>query len=398
VFTSGFSATSPNTPNSIEVTISGETFAANGLPFVPVNEGDPVFVDGWSVSFIHYVVVIGNIRLSPNALQSPWQNVLSPSSCADYDSSGCAAQRDGPYVIDLHHLTTQGANGFIGADGHEPAAGLFAWNAQDDGQPFDTNALYAFSYNTVEAQFPVTNVNLSDDEFQIYQTMVTNHWDKYVEATATYVGTCDCAPGENCPVTSAALKSAFDSLPTTFSFHFGWNDHTTSLNCINPFNGNMKEGDLANRGIQTRSNGAVVAQITILPDPLFWDKLKQDGVPLRLDPIAAWAVGLPAGQELDLATLADKPFLPARFMDGTPIPDRGVCQNTRGVMGYTMSDQADPTQVSLNLDGIPASNIAGLANFMAMSAQWQTRMNANGICYVFGQNAPDPWFEPDVVP
>ena len=64
-FDPGFTSTSPNKPLSIEVTISGETLGENGLPFQPVNQGDPQFVDGWSVTFEKYIVVIGNVRLSP---------------------------------------------------------------------------------------------------------------------------------------------------------------------------------------------------------------------------------------------------------------------------------------------------------------------------------------------
>src|SRR5580704_170280 len=77
-FNPGFTPTSPNTPLSIEVTISGETLGENGLPFTPVNVGDPQFVDGWSVSFEKYIVVIGNVRLSPGATQYSNQEQLNP--------------------------------------------------------------------------------------------------------------------------------------------------------------------------------------------------------------------------------------------------------------------------------------------------------------------------------
>jgi hypothetical protein len=402
-FDPGFTKTSPNKPNSIEVTISGETLGENGLPFNPVNMGDPQFVDGWNVSFTHYIVVIGNIRLSPNALQYATQNTLNPSTCSDYDSSGCAVQRNGPYVIDVHNLVTEGANGFVGADGQEPAGGIFAWNAQDNGQPFDTSTLYAFSYNTVQAQFPATNVNLTDDEFAIYQTMVQNHWDKYIEGTATYVGTSDCPDPTTCdvvnPTTGKSIKQEFQAVDAVspLTFKFGWDDHTSSLNCINPFNGDMDEANLANRGVQTNSSGAAIAQVTIHTDHVFWDELKHEGAPLRMDPLAAWAVGTPAGTELDLGTLGSKPIAPVTFADGTPIPDRGLAQNVPQ-MGYTATDQANPAQIELNLNGVPASNIAGLSNFMAFSAQSQTHLNANGLCYIEGQNAPDPWYMPNVVP
>ncbi|HEY1547195.1 MAG TPA: hypothetical protein VGG28_05220, partial [Kofleriaceae bacterium] len=234
-FDPGFTSTSPNTPLSIEVTISGETLGENGLPFQPVNPGDPQFVDGWSVTFEKYIVVIGNVRLSPGATQYTNQQQLNP----------VVATKPGPYVIDVHQLATDGFNGFVGADGEEPAGGIFKWNAQDDGTPFDSSTLYAFSYDTVPAQYPATQVNLTEDDFQIYDTMVKNHWDKYIEARADFVATGAY------PDTTTEAK--FESLaggvydgsagayttPPQLHFVFGWNDATSSINCINPFNGDM---------------------------------------------------------------------------------------------------------------------------------------------------------------
>ena len=49
--------TGTNVPLSIDVTVSGETLGENGLPWIPVNQGDPQFVDGWSVSFEKYIEV-----------------------------------------------------------------------------------------------------------------------------------------------------------------------------------------------------------------------------------------------------------------------------------------------------------------------------------------------------
>src|SRR5207237_3551333 len=53
----GFTATAPNKPGSIEVTFSGEVLGVAGLPFNPAHPGDPVFVDGWSVTFDELLVV-----------------------------------------------------------------------------------------------------------------------------------------------------------------------------------------------------------------------------------------------------------------------------------------------------------------------------------------------------
>jgi hypothetical protein len=111
-----------------------------------------------------------------------------------------------------------------------------------------------------------------------------------------------------------------------------------------------------------------------------------------MDPIAAWAPADTSTTPLSLNTLATKP-LAVTFSDGTPLPDRAPYQNVSG--GYT-SDQSSAGQVVLNLNGVPSSNVAGLANFMAFSAQSQMHLNANGLCYVVGQNAADPWYAPNV--
>jgi hypothetical protein len=127
-----------------------------------------------------------------------------------------------------------------------------------------------------------------------------------------------------------------------------------------------------------------------LRDHAFWDSLKKEGTPLRFDPIAAWApANSTAANPFDLRTLATKP-LAATFSDGTPLPDRGPYQNT-----FT-TDQSNPNQVTLDLNGVPAGNIPGIANFMAFSSQSQMHLNANGLCYTVGQSASDPYFVPGI--
>ncbi|HUJ57694.1 MAG TPA: hypothetical protein VLX92_04365 [Kofleriaceae bacterium] len=390
-FDPGFTATSPNKPLSIEVTISGETLGENGLPFQPVNPGDPQFVDGWSVSFEKYIVVIGNVRLSPNATQYTNQEQLNP----------VVATKPGPYVIDVHQLATNGFNGFVGADGEEPAGGIFKWDTQDDGTPFDSNTLYAFSYDTVPAQYPATQVNLTEDDFAIYDEMVRNHWNKYIEARADFVasGKYPDAPTE--AKFESLAGGVYDSTmqayttPPQVHFVFGWNDATSSINCINPFNGDMDEANLMNRGVQPDTNGAVVAQVTIHTDHVFWDKLKQEGTPLRMDYIAAWAGADTNSTPLDLGTLGTKP-LATTFSDGTPLPDRAPYLNNP--TGTFTTDQTNPNQVTLDLNGVPSSDISGLSAFMAFSAQSQTHLNANGLCYIIGQNASDPFYQPMIAP
>ena len=366
----GFTQTAPNKPGSIEVTFSGETLGVQGLPFQPVNAGDPVFVDGWNMAFDELLVVVGNFRLSPGATQSADPSVVATP----------VATMPGPYVIDMHK-----PSGFVGKDGEEPAGGIFKWDADDSGKGFDTNTRYAFSYDVVKAAYPATQVNLTSDQFADYALMVQNGWSKLYRGTATYVGTGTFP--------DATVQARFAALPMTVHFVFGWNDAGSHINCINPDFGNGE--DLANRGVQPSSNGAVIAQATLHVDHVFWDILKEhNDVRLRFDPIAAWApANTSAASPLDVHRLGSKP-LAATFSDGTPLPDRGPYQNVPG--GYACGGTRPCAQVTMNLNGVTAGVVPGLANFMAFSGQSQMHLNADGLCYDKGQHAADPFYAPGI--
>jgi hypothetical protein len=367
----GFTTTSPNKPGSIQVTFSGEVLGVAGLPFTPAHPGDPVFVDGWSVSFDELLVVIGNFRLAPGATASQDQSQVSAP----------VATMKGPYVVDMHK-----PNGFTGkGGGDEKAGGIFVWNTRDDGQPFDTGTRYSFSYDVIKAQYPATQVNLTSDQFADYDLMVQKGYSKLYRGTATYSGT-----GTH---PDAAAQAKFAALPTTIHFVFGWNDANGHLNCVNPDFGDGE--DLANRGVQATSSGAVIAQATLHTDHVFWDKLKDhDDIQLRFDPIAAWApAGTTAANPLDIRTLATKPIA-TTFSDGTPLPDRGPYQNVPG--GYACGGSRPCAQVTMTLNGVDSAKVPGLANFMAFSAQSQMHLNSDGLCYDVGQHSTDPFFTPGI--
>lgn len=369
----GFTSTAPNAPQSVQVTFSGETLAVNGLPFQPVNQGDPSFVDGWDMRFDEVLVVLGNFRLSPGATQFGGTSLSAQVNPA-------VATRAGPYVVDMHKPT-----GFVGKDGVEPAQGIFKWDAQDNGQKLDTGTLYAFSYDVVKATYPVASVNLSSDQQADYDLMVANGWSKLYRGTATYVGTGKYP--------DPAIQAKFDALPRTVKFYFGWNDATSYVNCVNPDNGSGGGGgDPALRGLRPSPSGAVIGQITLHVDHFVWDEVLIEGTPLRFDHIAAVAGAGAATTPVDLTKILHRP-LALTFADGTPLPDRGPYQNVPG--GYT-TDQANPSQITLNLNGLPSANAPDVINFMAFSAQSQMHLNANGICYVVGQHAADPFYSPGI--
>jgi hypothetical protein len=310
--------------------------------------------------------VVGNFRLSPGALQYGNWSQLNPT----------VATKSGPYVVDMHKPT-----GFTGKDGVEPAQAIFKWDTQDDGSPFDTGQRYAFSYDNVKATYPVANVNLSAAQQADYDLMVSKGWSKLYKGTATYVGTGTYP--------NAAIQAKFAALPKTVKFMIGWNVATSYINCQNP--DNAPAIGMASRGIQPSPSMATVAQITLHVDHVFWDKVLIEGTPLHFDPIAAWAPASAATTTVDLTTILHKP-LATTFSDGTPLPDRGPYQGT----SYTTSDQADPTKFTLNRNGLLPDNAPDMINFMAFSDQSQMHLNADGLCYVVGQNASDPFFKPNI--
>ncbi len=232
-FNPGFDAET-SIPNSIGVTFSGETLGISGLPFCPANAGDPNFVDGWTMIFSEYLFVVANVRLNNDPLENEtWQDMGSQ-----------VAIKPGPYVIDAHR-----ASGFVGKDGVEPASGLFIWTQEDNGQPFNTNVRYAFSYDVVQASYPATAVNLTAAESADYALMVQNGWSKLIRGTATYVGT-GTYPDAN-------AQALFAALPVTVHFAFGWNDATQMLNCVN-YDYSSSESNLEDRGVQTNPDGTLL--------------------------------------------------------------------------------------------------------------------------------------------
>ena len=375
--TINFSMASPNSPLSVEVTFSGETLGINGLPFQPVSQGDPYFVDGWNMAIDEDIVVVGNIAL----------NTMPTEDQTWYDMGPQVAHKVGPYVFDAHQ-----AAGFIGKDGVEPASPMFVFDNEDDGSSFDSNQRYAFSYDTVVAAYPAWNLNLTSQGQADYDVMVSNGWNKFIRATATYVGT-GAYP-------DMATQMKFNAFPTTVNFTMGWNDATSNTNCVNADLG--AEDDLMNRGVVIFPDQASVAQITMHVDHLFWDKLKQEGAALRFDPIAAFAPADTSTTPFSLNSFHAQHLL-ATFADGSPLPDRAPDQpNPSPNAGANTPDdvQPNPLQITFNLNGVTAPDGSAfpddLVQFMAFSAQSQMHLNAQGLCYIKGQNPADPYYAPSV--
>ena len=120
------------------------------------------------------------------------------------------------------------------------------------------------------------------------------------------------------------------------------------------------------------------------------------------DPIAAFALQDTSTTAFRLNTFHSQHLL-ATFADGTALPDRAPFQpNPSPNAGSNTPDdaQANPLQVTFNLNGVTAPDGSAfpddLVQFMAFSAQSQSHLNAQGLCYVVGQHASDPYFAPTI--
>ena len=306
--------------------------------------------------------------------------------------------KPGPYVIDVHQLATDGFNGFVGADGEEPAGGIFKWDTQDDGTPFDSSTLYAFSYDTVPAQYPATQVNLTEDDLAIYDTMVQNHWDKYIEARANFVASRQVSGR-----TDRERSSSRSPAASTTDRRARTRRRRRCTSC-SAGTTRRRASTASTRSTATwtkrTSRTAACSRTPTAPrsrrsrfTPITCSGTSSSKKARR----CAWTTSrrgrarTPTRRRSISARSPTKP-LATTFGDGTPLPDRApYLDNPTGTF---TSDQTNPSQVTLDLNGVPASNISGLSAFMAFSAQSQTHLNANGLCYIVGQNASDPFYHP----
>jgi hypothetical protein len=280
----------------------------------------------------------------------------------------------------------------------------------------------------------VTQVNLTAQGMADYDIMVRNGWSKLYRGKAVYVGYWP----ENEQPCGALASSATTTVTNDFVaadskspiyFVFGWNDAASVLNCCNSdfFSSTVScesptgSPTPAAWGVLPTPSGEVTAQVTLHIDHAFWDFLRRETPSnLRFDHIAAWAPQntTPPASPFDLRTLTsggilgDNIPLFVTFPDGTPLPDRGLCQAQFAPSNAdpygTASDPEDQSpiiQVVLNPNGVPTTNLPGAADFMAFSAQSQMHLNDNALCYIVGQHPgdlpitasnPGGWYLPDI--
>ena len=150
------------TSGSIDIGITGEEAVQAGLPFVKTPApGQLVFIDGWSLEWKRWLVVVDNLRLSEPGRDPAQQRLVGTT----------VAEQSGPLVVDLKRAER---------------TPLATFAQRQDGQPFDTTVRYAFSFDLVPYTASAKRVNLDSSSDSALTEMASRGYSNYVEVVATH--------------------------------------------------------------------------------------------------------------------------------------------------------------------------------------------------------------------
>jgi len=340
------------------ITLSGEDLASVGYDWSKdsLADGDPpAFVDGWAVHFDHVIVTVANITVSAD----PDKDEGNPQ-----DVGATVASAAGPWAVDAA----------IGGDvvgksdsPDEKTIPLAAFAKQANGDAFDPESRYAFSYDLVAANQDAVLTNLDAEGLALYHEAQTKGYSMIYAGTATYQG----------PAPDA--DSVFAKIPTEVKFTLGLKNPSSYINCRNT--DLTAVGDEFPRGIQANATKSTTVQITIHTDHGFWDTLNVEGTPLHFDPIAANALGYgtpdkPGSVSID--DLVDVDITGLTTRDGDPLPWRSL-----------VSDYDAPAgQMKYDPNGTSFKKVNSFAAYLAYSAASGGHMNADGECEIKNNFTP----------
>lgn len=357
---------------SLTVTISGEGAALSGFAFPPASANDPAFVDGWDVRFERILVTVDDIVLTENPDLSP----------TDQSQTGpVVARAKGPWAVDM---TRPGAPTAIrpqavglapaADDGHGHGSGknpdaqpLVRLESLDGDRGFDTRARYGFGFDVVPASAAATMTNLDAAARADYDEMVAAGVAVLYVGTATFKGS-DCR---------SSSEYAFDALPRTVRFRFGFKTPTRYVNCQNSdLTGEPFAGEEAQRGVQIDGHGGTVAQITLHVDHPFWNTVDHDATELFFDQMAARAN--PDGV-VTLDDLAAVDFTAFSDRAGAPLPWRSCLAGKAPRDG---TRQFDSGSVAVDPNAAPEVALRHYADFVSYQQSTEAHLNAGGLCAV----------------
>ncbi|HEU4538365.1 MAG TPA: hypothetical protein VFS00_29800, partial [Polyangiaceae bacterium] len=332
----------PGPSGSFALSISGEDLALEGYPFEPgsaASAGDPpAFVDGWAITFEHFLITVGNVRLN----RGPDADAADPTRLGDE-----VARDLGPWVVDV-------ANRGAAVDKGSGQPG--AWPLTTITGDFDPSERYAFSYDTLAASAAATRVGFKEGSEALYQQAVQRGWAMVFQGTATFVG----APG-------APPPPPFDAFSKPVAFTIGLANPIGYVNCENP---DLSSGDGAARGVQTLPNQAAAVQITIHTDHLFWNTLDVEGTPLHFDHLASQA-------RFDAANPAAPGELTSDDLAGVLLNTMYVRGTTTTLPSRTYVDDYTPTQGTF-VPNPGGTGITTLLDYLAYSQASGGHLNADG--------------------
>ena len=340
------------------VTVSGEDLASVGYDFAQgaLSDGDPpAFVDGWAVHFDHVIVTVGNVRVQ----EDPDKDEGNPQ-----DVGAVVAKAAGPYAVDV----AIGGN-VIGKSESpdEKTIPIAAFAKKDDGEAFDPESRYAFSYDTLPASTGAVLTNLDAEGLELYAEAQEKGYSMVFAGTATYKG---AAP---------EAGTVFASIPTEVKFKLGFKNPSSYINCRNT---DLKEvaGEFP-RGIQASATKSTTVQITIHTDHGFWDTLNVEGTPLHFDPIAAQAstYGTPKKPgEVSIEDLVDVDVTGFKTKDGDVLPARSLVSDYEAPAG----------QLKYDANGTSFKVANSFASYLGYSAASGGHLNADGECEVKNNFTP----------
>ena len=351
---------------TIAVQISGEDAATDG--FLYPTGSEVAFTDGWELHFSHVLVTVARVTLSENPHFAP----------SDQSRTGPAVARsDGPWAVDL-----AGPGSATGAGGEGKATPLFTIEDQNlrDGEPFDADQFYAFSYDTVPATHSAELVNFAGDAEAeaLYESMIGNGYSVLYAGTAHFRGGDDCR--------SSDPDYDFSELPAELEFELGFATPASYVNCQNLENqGDPLPEEEAPRGIALPASRAALAQITLhLEHPFFSSIVHDSGI--YFDQMAARLVGDPPRTKLTIDALLGVD--PTELSDGrgTPLPWR-VCNDAELPPGTRAFDVGT---LPVDRNGAPEDAIRDYRDYVNYVQSTQGHLNGGeGLCYV-RRNYPSP--------
>jgi hypothetical protein len=341
------------------ITASGEDFALNGFPYPPASPDDPIFYDGWEVTFDRLLTTIGNVTFSAN----PDKN---PGDQSQTDAVVATAQ-GGPWAVDLHR---DGPQNIPGKSPGERAVPFVAISSTE--YPFLTNGTrYAFGYDVVTATAQAFNVNLDAAAVGDYGEMVQNGCTALYVGTATFKGAVACNAGVM-------------HWPTTVRLRLCFKTPTTLINCQNPDNtGTPFPNEEAQRGIAFDPNAAVIAQVTFHAEHPFWDSVLHDS-PAHFDQYAARVVGQDSGiPTVTLEHTKGVDFTAYRDGQNNPIQWRYCTEPPIDVHPkFTGPMSFDRQSVPLATNNDPRTGLRDYYDFAQYLQSTEGHLNADGLCFV----------------